>query len=583
MVSFFTCLVLALLLNNISIAQSVDNLIPLEDRWALVIGISEYKDNKLNLKFADKDADAISNALINSCRFPKDHIKLLKNAEATYEKIRRGIEGWLAQNTNKNDKIVIFFSGHGTQDIDDNNDETDGYDEFLVPYDFDDNDISSAIRDDIFSYWINNLKSENILIIFDSCYSGGAAKVKGFNHIKAKGQVLVDDFIKDIFKEVPKTGVALLAACKDHQYSFEAPEFAMGLFTYGLISSFNKINDLDNDQTLNIDEIFSPTKKYVTAYSTKICKQEQTPILISTLKSPIKLVYIPQVKTIASDNNIKESDNIYFQAIRAQDMKRKVELLEEAIKLNKYSYEAHKELADTLLKLGDTENAIHHLELSLINNPIKDLVYFYLSKAYEYSGNFALAFQYIKMALNESNDTRYLNQLARLYSLSDDYNNAIISYLKSIEVNPRVDEAYFELARVYIQQEQYDQALTLLSNAININPDKEELHYLKGLLTYYVKNNPNEAKDLYKIVSDIDHSFFIGIDLFKYDNKAWVYKHIDILDQDSFVAEYYMCAILSYEKNDNAIKSKEYYERLIRNYPFFKDANKYKDLQRQIK
>ena len=140
MVSFFTCLVLALLLNNISIAQSVDNLIPLEDRWALVIGISEYKDNKLNLKFADKDADAISNALINSCRFPKDHIKLLKNAEATYEKIRRGIEGWLAQNTNKNDKIVIFFSGHGTQDIDDNNDETDGYDEFLVPYDFDDND-----------------------------------------------------------------------------------------------------------------------------------------------------------------------------------------------------------------------------------------------------------------------------------------------------------------------------------------------------------------------------------------------------------------------------------------------------------
>lgn len=114
MSKFLKCIVLILLFKNIVAAQSGKALTSLEDRWALVIGISQYRDNTLNLKFADKDADVISDALINQCRFPQNHIKLLKNADATYENIRRGVEGWLAKNTNKNDKVVIFFSGHGT-------------------------------------------------------------------------------------------------------------------------------------------------------------------------------------------------------------------------------------------------------------------------------------------------------------------------------------------------------------------------------------------------------------------------------------------------------------------------------------
>jgi tetratricopeptide (TPR) repeat protein len=564
-------------------AQFGESLAPLEDRWALVIGISQYRDNTFNLEFADKDADAIAGALTNQCRFPQNHIKLLKNADATYENIRRGVEGWLAKNTNKDDKVVIFFSGHGTQDLDDNNDELDGYDEFLVPYDFDDTDISSAIRDDTFSYWINNLKSENVLILFDSCYSGGAAKAKGFNHIKVKGKVLVDGFIKDIFKEVPKAGVALLAACKDHQYSFEAPEFGMGLFTYSLINSFKQNNDRDNDQSLDINELFAPTEKFVIDYSIKTYKEEQTPVLISTLKLPFKLVYIPQAKPVTPDKFVQESKNIYFQAMGARDKQRKIELLEEGIKYDPHNFSAYKLLADTFLELGESEKAIHFYELALVDSPSKGFLYFDLSKAYEHVGNFTLAFQYIRLALDISEDTRNLNQLARLYSLNSDYNNAIKYYLKSIEVNPRDYEAHFELARVYIQQEQYDQALSVLNAAININLDSENLYYLKGVLMYYVKNNINEAMALYKKFSDMDALFSSIISLFKIDKKGWVIDNLSILDRKGFVAEYYMCAILSYEENKNTNKAKEYYERLKTAYPFFKDANKYKELQRQIK
>jgi hypothetical protein len=100
---------------------------------------------------------------------------------------------------------------------------------------------------------------------------------------------------------------------------------------------------------------------------------------------------------------------------------------------------------------------------------------------------------------------------------------------------------------------------------------------------YYVKNNINEATALFKKFSDTDASFSSIISLFEIDKKGWVINFHSILDREDFVAEYYMCTILSYEENKNTNKAKEYYERLIRAYPFFKDANKYKELQRQIK
>lgn len=306
-------------------------------------------------------------------------------------------------------------------------------------------------------------------------------------------------------------------------------------------------------------------------------------MLISTLKLPFKLVYIQQAKPVTSDKFIQESQSIYFQALGARDNQKKIELLEEAIKYDPHNFSAYERLADTFLELGESEKAIHFYELALVDSPSKGLLYFDLSKAYEHVGNFTLAFQYIKSALDISENTRNLNQLGRLYSLNSDYNNTIKYYLRSIEVNPRDYEARFELARVYIQQEQYDQALSVLNAAININPDRENLYYLKGILIYYVKNNINEGMDLYKKFSDMDKLFSSLISVFKIDKKGWVINYPSILDREGFIAEYYMCAILSYEENKNTNKAKEYYERLKRAYPFFKDANKYKELQHQIK
>ncbi|KAL4339033.1 hypothetical protein AHAS_Ahas12G0269700 [Arachis hypogaea] len=43
---------------------------------------------------------------------------------------------WLIEGSKSGDSLVFFFSGHGTQELDLNMDEIDGYDEAICPLDF---------------------------------------------------------------------------------------------------------------------------------------------------------------------------------------------------------------------------------------------------------------------------------------------------------------------------------------------------------------------------------------------------------------------------------------------------------------
>lgn len=237
------------------------------ERYALVIGISTYKNPANNLKYAQKDATDFQATLLKYGKFNRENIQLLVNKEASRENIRKSLEGWLKSKLNKNDLVVIFFSGHGTQIPDSDGDEDDGLDECLVPYDFDNEDFSSVITDDTFASWIRNLQSEKVMIIFDNCYSGGAAKQKGVSLSGVKGNIGKDDFSKDIVREVPRKGTALLAASKANQVSFESNEFKNGVFTHFLINSISAASDNDFNKIINSKELYYATRKRTLDYT----------------------------------------------------------------------------------------------------------------------------------------------------------------------------------------------------------------------------------------------------------------------------------------------------------------------------
>ncbi|MBI4534349.1 MAG: caspase family protein, partial [Candidatus Melainabacteria bacterium] len=47
------------------------------DKWALVIGISRFKDPSVKLKYASKDAKDFYDYLVSQAHFAPDHVKLL--------------------------------------------------------------------------------------------------------------------------------------------------------------------------------------------------------------------------------------------------------------------------------------------------------------------------------------------------------------------------------------------------------------------------------------------------------------------------------------------------------------------------
>jgi Caspase domain len=141
-----------------------------EKSWAVVIGITNYKDESLNLRNARKDAEDVGNLLEKSFGF---NVEYLLDEQATQEAILSKIRTYFHGKTSKNDRLIFFFAGHGVGQQGKEDDI--GY---LLPY--------NAIKNDYGLYvsftdllQLNDLvKAKHVFIVLDCCFSGLAAKLR---------------------------------------------------------------------------------------------------------------------------------------------------------------------------------------------------------------------------------------------------------------------------------------------------------------------------------------------------------------------------------------------------------------------
>ncbi|MGH9552058.1 MAG: caspase family protein, partial [Terriglobales bacterium] len=85
---------------------------PVRDKWAMVIGISEFKNAELNRTTPASDAAAIRAYLTKEAGFSNDHVRLLLNDKATRINIKSGLE-WLNGQVRKGDLVLFYISSHG--------------------------------------------------------------------------------------------------------------------------------------------------------------------------------------------------------------------------------------------------------------------------------------------------------------------------------------------------------------------------------------------------------------------------------------------------------------------------------------
>ena len=152
--------------------------------YALLIGINDYQHVK-KLEYAVNDATALRDVLVNLYGFPAENVVTLLDGQAT----REGIISALAQVTSKqrvgeDDRILIFFSGHG-QTVPTRNGGAKG---FLIPADaairLDDNTdpapyLTTCVSMNTVWETLDLCPAKHVLLIADACYSGLLAKTRG--------------------------------------------------------------------------------------------------------------------------------------------------------------------------------------------------------------------------------------------------------------------------------------------------------------------------------------------------------------------------------------------------------------------
>ncbi len=172
----FWSFLLWLILMSIALASAARG----EDR-ALLIGVGRYAhfDDRLNGVSLDLD---MMTEMAQLMGFQRKAIKVLAHEKATTAAVYQTFDDWLINGTEAQDRVLIYFSGHGSQVPDENNDEKDNFDEVLLLYDTTlsvkngRQSLDGVLHDDRFHRMLAQIKSRNILVILDACHSGSATR-----------------------------------------------------------------------------------------------------------------------------------------------------------------------------------------------------------------------------------------------------------------------------------------------------------------------------------------------------------------------------------------------------------------------
>lgn len=195
------------------------------EKWAVVIGISDYRAEGLDLRYAHRDAEKVRDFLIEKGRFSPDRVRLLTNQRATYPEIRTALFNFLAS-TQPDDLVLIFLAGHGLQDTA----NPDNF--FFLTHDSDVQNLGGTAIPmwDLGNVMDYTIRSQRILVFADTCHSGAAQDRGGVNTGRS-----LNFFNKYLEVLARKKGRLVLTASQAHEKSWEAEKLAQGVFTHSLL------------------------------------------------------------------------------------------------------------------------------------------------------------------------------------------------------------------------------------------------------------------------------------------------------------------------------------------------------------
>jgi len=144
-------------------------------RRAILIGIN-YQGQKGQLSGCHNDANNIKNYLINNQGFLEKDMLILMDDGRHHQPTRANIMNAfdrIVQYSKAGDVVFIHYSGHGGRVVDTSGDEADGYDETLIPVDF--QRAGQIVDDDLYKHLVKRMPAGvHVTVLMDCCHSGTA-------------------------------------------------------------------------------------------------------------------------------------------------------------------------------------------------------------------------------------------------------------------------------------------------------------------------------------------------------------------------------------------------------------------------
>jgi uncharacterized caspase-like protein len=263
------------------------------DLYYLGFGVSKYKDSRLTLKYAHKDAIDLGKALSKMQGFGFNHVfsRILTDAEVTKTSLLSSRDFLLQSKSD--DTVVVFVAGHGVL----GNEPNEPY--YFVTHDADMSHLSTtAATFDIIEDLVTGIAPRKKLLLLDTCQSGERDTEEEVVRVSAgltRGLVargirplvfnapgattghtrFIGNQDRYIFNDLSRrSGTIVFSASHGSELSYEDDRLQNGMFTYELVQAISGVQaDSDKNGMVNTDEL----RAYVTQAVVKRTEGLQNP------------------------------------------------------------------------------------------------------------------------------------------------------------------------------------------------------------------------------------------------------------------------------------------------------------------
>ena len=226
-----------------------------EQGHALVIGIANYPRVRSLPETVLNDARSLCSLLTDrvACGYPSTQVVQLLDDQAPADGIRAALAE-LAARTGPEDTAVVFFSGHGAHCP-----AGGELRQYILPYDCDPADLpGTGIAGDGMTEMLREVRAGRLLVLFDSCHSGGAGDPKGLLPQARRG--LSEDYYQALARG---KGRVVIASSRPEEVSWVLSGMSNSLFTHYLLEALRGEGRTLGDGYVRVFDVFRHVADHV--------------------------------------------------------------------------------------------------------------------------------------------------------------------------------------------------------------------------------------------------------------------------------------------------------------------------------